>query len=154
VAGEAVGALGYRDEDVPAVSTLQVKDVFASAIFSVGCADLAELADQFGRPHVAASLRAWSEQSGAAVDDSIDPSTGLACDRDVLAGEPIGVPCISGFAPLLSSRDGRGRAAQENLLSGPDWLDAPGLAHRVPFSTSPSSAGFDARRYWRGPPGR
>jgi glycogen debranching enzyme len=43
------------------------------------------------------------------------------------------------------------RASQERLLEGVDWLGAPGLAFRVPCSTSPTSEAFRARQYWRGP---
>ncbi len=143
--------VGYRDADADEVCDFAVKDVFASAIFAVACDDLATIADELGREADAASLREWALASAQAVDSTIDPATGLACDVDLRAGGQISVPCISGFAPLLSSRDQAVRAAQERRLAGPDWLGDPRLALRLPCSTSPTSDRFRARQYWRGP---
>ncbi|HEY3339998.1 MAG TPA: hypothetical protein VGK18_15975 [Propionicimonas sp.] len=143
--------IGYRDEEADAVCDFAVKDVFASAVFAVACDDLATIADALGREPDARTLRTWAIDSALAVDATIDPATGLACDVDLRAGAPISVPCISGFAPLLSTRDGAVRASQETLLAGTGWLGAPGLAFRVPCSTSPASSAFRARQYWRGP---
>jgi hypothetical protein len=148
---QQLAEVGYRDDEARRVCDFQVADVFASAIFAVACDDLAALADELGRGADASELRRWADEAAAAVDASIDASTGLARDLDLLTGEAIGVPCISGFAPLLSTRDAGVRAAQEALLEGPDWLGAPDLAFRVPCSTSSTSNQFHARQYWRGP---
>lgn len=143
--------VGYRDTEADAVCDFAVKDVFATAVFAVACDDLAAIGDELGREPDARTLRGWALASAQAVDATIDPTTGLACDLDLRAGTRISVPCISGFAPLLSTRDRSVRASQEALLAGPDWLGAPGLAFGVPCSTSPTSGGFRARQYWRGP---
>jgi hypothetical protein len=148
---QQLAEVGYRDEKVARTCDFAVKDVFASAIFAVACDDLAVIADELGRDADARTLRDWARASARAVDASIDPATGLACDFDLRAGEAVTVPCISGFAPLVSSSDPAVRAAQEGLLAGPDWLGAPGLAYRVPCSTSSTSEAFVARQYWRGP---
>jgi len=143
--------VGYRDDEAASSCDFQVKDVFASAVLAVADDDLAAIADELGRTDDARVLRAWADGTRAAVDATIDPGTGLARDRDLRAGEWLGSPCVSGFAPLLSSSDPAVRRAQEALLDGPDWLAADGLAFRVPCSTSPTSDAFQPRRYWRGP---
>lgn len=143
--------VGYRDPEAEAVCDFAVKDVFASAVFAVACDDLAAIAEELGRDLDAGTLRGWGKASAEAVDTTVDRATGLACDLDVRAGRRISVPCISGFAPLLSTRDPKVRANQEALLAGHDWLGAPGIAYRVPCSTSPTSDAFRARQYWRGP---
>jgi hypothetical protein len=143
--------VGYRDAEADAVCDFAVKDVFASAVFAVACDDLAAIAEELGRGADASTLLGWARASAQAVDATIDPATGLACDVDLRAGSKVSVPCISGFAPLLSTRDARVRANQERLLEGADWLGAPGLAFGVPCSTSPTSEAFRARQYWRGP---
>jgi hypothetical protein len=143
--------VGYRDAEAAAVCDFAVKDVFASAVFSVACDDLAAIAEELGREADARTLHGWALASAEAVDATIDQATGLACDFDVRAGRPVSVACISGFAPLLSTRDAGLRGRQEALLAGPDWLAAPGLAFRLPCSTSPTSDAFRARQYWRGP---
>lgn len=148
---QQMAAVGYRDEEVARTCDFAVKDVFASAIFAVACGDLAALADELGRDVDAQDLRSWARASARAVDGSIDPATGLACDIDLRGGVRVNVPCISGFAPLVSSSEPTVRAAQEALLAGPDWLGAARLAFRVPCSTSSTSEAFVARQYWRGP---
>ncbi len=146
-----LSSVGYRDDEVREACDFQVKDVFASAVYALACDDLAAIADDLGRDVDAAHLRRWADESAAAVDGTIDPATGLARDIDERTGQPIGVPCVSGFAPLLSSREPSVRTGQLAVLTGRNWLGAPGLAFRVPCSTSSTSPAFDPRRYWRGP---
>lgn len=143
--------VGYRDDEVRDACDFRVEDVFFSAILAVADDDLAALADELGRGDDAHWLRAHADRTRAGVDASIDPATGLARDRDLRTGEWLGVACVSGFAPLLCTADRATREAQEELLGGPDWLGAPGLALGVPCSTSPTSDLFQPRRYWRGP---
>ncbi|MGV8908242.1 MAG: glucosylglycerate hydrolase [Propionicimonas sp.] len=143
--------VGYRDAEIAETCDFAVKDVFASAIYAVACDDLAALAGELGRDTDARALRGWAAAATRAVDATIDPATGLARDIDVRAGEAISVPCISGFAPLVSTRDAGVRRRQEAVLAGADWLGAPGLAYRVPCSTASPSPEFRPRQYWRGP---
>jgi glycogen debranching enzyme len=73
-------------------------------------------------------------------------------DYDVLAGEPLRVRTIAGFAPLISGNLSEER--RRNLL---ETLDSPAFAGReglrwsLPPSTSPEDPGFHPRSYWRGP---
>ena len=142
--------VGYRDDEARDACDFAVGDVFFSAVLAVADDDLAAIAEELDRPADAARLRDWADRARAAVDATIDPATGLARDRDLRTGEWLGVPCVSGFAPLLSTRD-PGVRARQTTLAGPEWLGAPGLAFRVPCSTSPASPAFESRRYWRGP---
>ena len=143
--------LGYRDDQARDACDFQVEDVFFSAALAVADDDLAALAEELGRGDDARWLRAHADRTRAAVDATIDPATSLARDRDLRTGEWLGVPCVSGFAPLLGTADRETREAQEELLGGPAWLGAEGLAFGVPCSTSPVSDRFQPRRYWRGP---
>ncbi len=135
-------------------SDFRVGDVFSTALFAVACDDLAELAEELALPVSAevAELRSWAQRSRRAVADASDPATGLAFDRDLRSGEVLRTTTVAAFAPLLCS------ALPEPLearllaeLAGPDWAGHPGLVAAVPPSVSPGEAGFDPRRYWRGP---
>jgi glycogen debranching enzyme len=70
----------------------------------------------------------------------------------VLAGKPLRVRTIAGFAPLIAG--GLSKIRVDALL---DTLDSPAFAGRrglhrpLPPSTSPDEPGFHPRSYWRGP---
>lgn len=147
--------VGYSDARLPGAVDFQVKDVFASAALAAANEDLAVLAERFGQradPALdPARLRDWAAEFREGVDATVDPSTGLARDRDVLTGEWIGEATIAGFAPLVSSSDPHVRAAQAALIDGPDWAGDPRLAFPLPPSTATGSPAFRPRQYWRGP---
>jgi hypothetical protein len=147
--------VAYDDERLPGAVDFQVKDVFASAALAAANEDLAVLAERLGHAGDPASdpgrLRDWAAEFREGVDATIDQETGLARDRDVLTGEWIAKPTIAGFAPLVSSTDTAVREAQLALIDGPAWAGDPRLAFALPPSTSPLSAEFRPREYWRGP---
>jgi glucosylglycerate hydrolase len=83
---------------------------------------------------------------------STDPVTGMARDYDVRAGRWLGTDTVAGFAPLFCG--GLDASSDRDLLAefnGPGWSGTPGLVAAVPPSARRGTAGYDPRRYWRGP---
>ncbi|MCQ6272949.1 glycogen debranching protein [Pseudarthrobacter sp. R1] len=141
----------FDDAAVQQVVHFRVRDVFFSAIMAASSAVLADLAEEIGRGTEAEELRLMATRFQAGVASTVDPSTGLARDYDVLAGQWIGTETVSGFAPLVSGGDPALLAAQRELLQGPRWMGFPDLRFPLPPSTSPASGAFKPRTYWRGP---
>ena len=146
---------GYDDAAIGEKGSFRVGDVLFTAVLSVACDVLAELADGLRPPvarHPVEELRRWAVQLREAVAPTVDPATGLARDYDVRAGQWLGSDTLAGFAPLLC---GGLPAASEQwmyaVLDGPDWCGHPSLVVPAPPSTSLRSDTLDRRRYWRGP---
>lgn len=148
---QQMAEVGFDDARLPGVMAFQVKDVFMSAIFALANEDLAWLAEQFGQPGEAPRLREWAREFREGVDATVDGTTGLARDRDVLTGEWIGLPTMAGFAPLISADRGPLLDRQLEIFDGSDWTGDPRLAFPLPASTSTSYEGLKPRQYWRGP---
>ncbi|SCL34632.1 hypothetical protein GA0070624_5043 [Micromonospora rhizosphaerae] len=143
----------YDDAEIRRTVSFAVEDVFLSAILAVACdvlADLGEDAPQ--RAGDVEELRRWAGQLRAGVAASVDADSGLARDRDIRTGEWLNTETIAGFAPLLCG--GLDRPAERrllNLLDSERWSGHPSFIAAVPPSTSPQSADFRPREYWRGP---
>jgi glucosylglycerate hydrolase len=148
---EQMRAAGYDDARVRATVDFRVRDVFSSAVLAAAAEVLAGICDELGRPGDAAEQRATAARFRAGVASTVDPATGLARDRDVLAGEWIGPLTVAGFAPLVAGGDAALLGAQRALLRGPQWMGHPALRWALPASTSPASPDFRPRTYWRGP---
>jgi hypothetical protein len=129
----------------------RVRDVFFSAVLAAASEVLAGIADELGRAGDAEELRGIAARFRTGVASSVDPTTGLARDFDVLAGTWIGSPTVAGFAPLVAGGDTDLLARQRALLLGDQWMGHPALRYPLPPSTSPASAEFRSRTYWRGP---
>ncbi|EIF00713.1 glucosylglycerate hydrolase [Saccharomonospora glauca] len=151
---EQMRRVRYEPARVLATSDFRVGDVFSTALFAMACDDLAELAEELSLPVSAevAELRSWARRSRRAVADASDPDTGLAFDRDLRSGETLRATTVASFAPLLCSALPKSSEARLLAnLTGPGWAGHPDLVAAVPPSVSPREAGFDSRRYWRGP---
>ncbi len=148
---EQLRSVGYDDTAAPAAVDFRVRDVFFSAVLAAAAEVLAELADELGRPDDAADQLAIAARFRAGVASTVDPATGLARDYDVLAGVWVGPMTVAGFAPLVAGGAGDLLAAQRALLRGDAWMGHPALRYPLPTSTSPTSADFRPRTYWRGP---
>ncbi|MCZ9880311.1 glycogen debranching protein [Arthrobacter sp. B2a2-09] len=148
---QQMASVAYDDAAVPNVVGFRVRDVFFSAIMAASSDVLAGLGEEIGRRSDAEELRGFARRFRDGVASTIDPVSGLARDYDILAREWISTDTVSGFAPLVSGGDGVLLAAQRKLLLGPDWMGHPRLRFALPPSTSPSSAAFRPRTYWRGP---
>jgi hypothetical protein len=150
---EQMRRVGYSDAGVRATCDFAVQDVFVSAIMSMSSDVLASLGEDAGMPHADVNeLRSWAARFSSGVASTVDPSTGLARDRDLRSGSWLSAPTVAGFAPLLCG--GLDRTAERRmlaLLDSPSWAGHPSLVAVVPPSTSPSSPAFRPREYWRGP---
>src|SRR5215211_1807014 len=130
-----------------------VKDALFSGILVAANEALLEIAEVVGAPEEDRTLiEGWIERGCAGLDRRWDPDLGLCLDYDVLAGKPLRVRTIAGFAPLIA-----GGLSEERLDALLETLDSPAFAgherlHRpLPPSTSPQEPGFHPRSYWRGP---
>ncbi len=141
----------YDDATIRQTGSFLVTDVFMSAIFAAANDALALLAEQVQADEVA-ELRGYAERFRAGVLGAVDPGLGLAVDTDLRSGERVLVRTLAGFAPLICG--GLDPAAQRGmvaLLDSAEWAGHPGLRWAVVPSTSPASADFRPRTYWRGP---
>ena len=151
---EEMRAVRYDAHEVVRASSFLVGDVFITALLAVACDVLAALGAELavGDAGERTWLRATADELRTAVTASVDAASGLALDVDERTGQRIAVATIAGFAPLLcGGLAGDAEAAMLALFEGPAWCGHPGLVARVPPSTSPQSAAFEPRRYWRGP---
>jgi hypothetical protein len=130
-----------------------VKDVLFSAVLVAANEALLEIAEVVeAPPEQRALIRGWIERGRAGLEEQWDPELGLCLDRDVLAGEPLRVRTIAGFAPLISGDlDPARLGALLRTLDSPSFAGHPRLRRPLPPSTSPEEPNFRARSYWRGP---
>lgn len=134
-------------------SSFRVGDVFFTAIFAAANEDLATLAEQAGASTTdQLQAKRWRDEARDAVHRQADRTTGLATDLDLRTGQELSSDTIAGFSPLIAG--GAPVQLRRKLvleLLGPRWAGYPGLRWAVPPSTSPGSADFRPRSYWRGP---
>src|SRR5215216_5385050 len=130
-----------------------VKDVLFSAILIAANEALLEIAEVVGAPEEDRTLiEGWIERGRAGLEGLWDPDLGLCLDYDVLAGRPLRVRPIAGFAPLIAGSLSRERLdALLETLDSPAFAGREGLHRPLPPSTSPEEPGFHPRSYWRGP---
>jgi hypothetical protein len=130
-----------------------VKDVLFSAILVAANEALLKIAEVVGAPYEdRALIEGWIERGRNGLERRWDENLGLCLDYDLLAGEPLRVRTIAGFAPLIAG----GSSAQRlrsllGTLESRAFAGDPRLHRALPPSTSPGEPGFHPRSYWRGP---
>jgi glucosylglycerate hydrolase len=130
-----------------------VKDVLFSAILVAANEALLEIAEALGAPsEERALMEGWIERGRNGLDRRWDEDLGLCVDYDLLAGEPLRVRTVAGFAPLVAGGLSRERLGSLlATLGSPAFAGREGLRWSLPPSTSPEEPGFHPRSYWRGP---
>ena len=99
---EEMKSVNYDDELLPKVMSFAVEDVFVSAILSVACTVLAEIGEDYKRPHAdVRDLYAWAERFRRGVVETTDERTGAARDYDLRAEKWIATETVAQFSPLL-----------------------------------------------------
>ena len=99
---EEMKSVNYDDELLPKVMSFAVEDVFVSAILSVACTVLAEIGEDYKRPHAdVRDLYAWAERFRRGVVETTDERTGAARDYDLRAKKWIATETVAQFSPLL-----------------------------------------------------
>ena len=97
---EEMKSARYDDELLPKVMSFAVEDVFVSAILSVACTVLAEIGEDYKRPHAdVRDLYSWAERFRAGVVETTDERTGAARDYDVRAEQAGSPPRPSRSSP-------------------------------------------------------
>jgi glucosylglycerate hydrolase len=150
---ELLKRVRYDEADIYERHPFLVKDVLFSAILVAANEALLEISEVVEAPREDREfIEGWIERGRAGLEEQWDPHLGLCLDHDVLAGEPLRVRTVGGFAPLISG--GLERSRLRDLLGTLDsqaFCGNPRLRYPLPPSTSPEEPGFHPRSYWRGP---
>ena len=150
---ELLKRVRYDEADIYERHPFLVKDVLFSAILVAANEALLEISEVIEAPREDREfIEGWIERGRAGLEEQWDPHLGLCLDHDVLAGEPLRVRTVGGFAPLISG--GLERSRLRDLLGTLDsqaFCGNPRLRYPLPPSTSPEEPGFHPRSYWRGP---
>src|SRR5262249_16012993 len=146
---EEMKSARYDDELHPKVMSFAVEDVFVSAILSVACTVLAEIGEDYKRPHAdLTDLYGWAERFRPGGIEAADERTGAARDFDLRADRWVATETVAQFAPLLCGGVPHDKErALLRLLEGPRFCGHPDLKYVLIPSTSPVSRDFRPREY-------
>jgi glycogen debranching enzyme len=125
----------------------KIAEVQMTAILARATEDLIALAPALGASDVVPELRAMHSVLTRGLLRQWRPALGRFVSRDLATSMDIDTPTQAGFVPLLAlTLDTAQRDAVVRELT--TWLDACVVG--VP-SVPPGEAGFEVKRYWRGP---
>jgi hypothetical protein len=150
---ELLKRVRYEEAQIYERHPFIIKDVLFSAILVAANEALLEISEVVEAPREdRALIEGWIERGREGLEEQWDPQLGLCVDRDVIAGEPLRVRTIAGFAPLISGGLDRSRLSDLlGTLESGAFCGNPRLRYALPPSTSPEEPGFHPRSYWRGP---
>lgn len=140
-------AVGWDGAAFFARSPLRVCDLGIQSLLLRADEDLAALADAAGLPAIASQLRTWRMRSLIAMARLWNPVTGAFHSLDMLTDRLTESVSVAAFLPLYA---GVATHAQAETLAA-TWRQAMTTCRFAAPSTMPAVAGFDAKRYWRGP---
>lgn len=141
-------AVGWDARAMRRVAPFKVADVQTTAILARATEDLIELSSRYGASSETAELRAMLERLTIGLLKQWSQELRRFLCVDLIAGSDISEPSQAGFMPLaaltlpIPMRDGIVAEIHR-------WLEGQAIGC-VP-SAPRFAAGFDARRYWRGP---
>ena len=144
---DAYAACGWDPVRQWAVAPFKVAEVQTTAILLKAGEELEKLARTLGRSAEAAELQAMNARSRQALLARWRPQLRRFVSLDLISGADIDAPTQAGFIPLLAldlepaMRD----AACAEMHAWSDGME-------IFFPSTPKYyAGFEAKRYWRGP---
>jgi len=139
-------AEGWSPAHMLRASPFRVADIGTNAILLRAEKDLLALAQRFGPASDQAEITQRIERLDAALERLWQEEAGIYASMDLISHALCPVGTSSGFLPLYAGH-GQARAARlATTLSG--WA---GRVTRLVPSADPGFAGFEPKRYWRGP---
>jgi glycogen debranching enzyme len=125
----------------------RVQDIGVISILHRASQDLAVLCEQFGLDEDAAMLHAAMAKTQAAVSALWSERLGQFASRDLVQGQLIERPVVSGFLPLYA---GLGTVQQQAALIATLEQWCVETKYLLP-TTRVHATTFEPQRYWRGP---
>ncbi|MCC2613519.1 MGH1-like glycoside hydrolase domain-containing protein [Neorhizobium petrolearium] len=125
----------------------KIAEIQTTAILLKAGEDLEYLARLFGRTEDAAEIATLNERTRQAILVQWRPALSRFVSRDLISGEDVEAATQAGFIPLLSLDLDR-QIADALVDEMKAWSE--GLKVAFP-TTKPGIAGWEPKRYWRGP---
>lgn len=137
---------GWDPARMLAASPFRMADVGTNAILLRAEGDLLALAKRFGTPAERAEIEARMTRLHAALDRLWRDDLGLYASMDLMTHTTIPIGTSAGFLPLFA-----GHATHRAATLAATLTRWGAQVRRLVPSTDPSFAGFEPKRYWRGP---
>ncbi|WFU90174.1 trehalase family glycosidase (plasmid) [Rhizobium sp. CC1099] len=144
---DTYAACGWDPVEQWQKAEFKIADIQTSAILLKAGEDLHYLAGVFGRGGEADEIATLNERTRQALKAQWRSHLSRFVSRDLLAGEDVAAATQAGFIPLLAL-DLDEATADAAAAEMRRWCK--GMKVVFP-TTEPTSASFEAKRYWRGP---
>ena len=144
---DAYAACGWQPARQWQVAPFKIAEVQTTAILVKSGEEIERLARALGRDGEADEVAAMNARSRKALLAQWRPDLSRFVSRDLISGKDVEAPTQAGFIPLLAlDLDPAMRDAACAEMKR--WSDGM----QVAFPSTPKDfAGFEAKRYWRGP---
>jgi glycogen debranching enzyme len=140
-------SVSWQPAEMLKATPFRVADIGTNALLLAAESALLALATDFGEPGCESAIRQRMSRLSEGLETLWNPDRRWYCSRDLLASASIPVRTSAGLLPLLTPAITAERAAQlADRVSAHMTSVAMGVA-----STLPGEAGFEPKRYWRGP---